>query len=147
MRAKIPACVRRWKKLQAHRARRLFQIVTQETDVAAHCRETDKRGVLARLFAAQLVIQMQHGLAQIPTWSEILQNVQQAHRVGASGDRHSHALARLKHAITGYRFRDLLVIVAHALLRAAFPLMGTPGEIITWTNLKRSNWPPRSVCY
>ncbi len=65
-------------------------------------------GILAGFLAAQLVIEVQHGQAQIPARGQIAQDMQQAHGVGAAGDRHADALARLKHAITGDRFRDLL---------------------------------------
>ena len=65
-----------------------------------------ERGIAPRLFAAKLMIQMQHGKAQIPAGGKFAQNVQQAYGIGAAGDRHAHALVRLKHAITGDRFGD-----------------------------------------
>jgi len=66
----------------------------------------DEGGVLARLFAAKLMIQVEHGEAQIPARGELAQNVQQAYGVRTAGDRHAHALVGLKHAITCYSFRD-----------------------------------------
>jgi hypothetical protein len=65
-------------------------------------------GILARLFATQLMIQMEHAETQVPAGSELEQNVQQAHGIRAAGDRHAHALARLEHAITGDDFRNAL---------------------------------------
>ena len=63
-------------------------------------------GILTGFLAAKLVIEVQHGQLQVPTRGQIAQDVQQAHGVGAAGDRHADALAGLKHAITGDRFRD-----------------------------------------
>ena len=101
-------------EFQPGRAGGLFQVIARLAAERGHVgllqfegqierggQSADEGGILARLFAAELVVQVQHGQAQIPARREFAQHMQQAHGIGAAGDRHADALVRLKHAITG----------------------------------------------
>jgi hypothetical protein len=102
-------------------ARGLFQILTalarqpghinfakneQQAEPGRHF--FDKAGILARLFAAQLMVQMNHAQVEIPARGELEEHVQQTGGIRAAGHRDRHALTRFEHAITGDDFRHAL---------------------------------------
>ncbi len=62
----------------------------------------------ARFFAAQSVVQMENGQRKIPLAGEFRQKVQQAHGIGAAGDRYANAGAAREHVITSDDFGDPL---------------------------------------
>ncbi len=109
------------KETAAFLARGLFQILTAlarqpryirfaeregQTERGRHL--LDKAGILAGLFAAQSMVQMNHAQVKVPARGKLVEYMQKAGGIRAAGHRDRHALARLEHAITGDDFRHAL---------------------------------------
>jgi hypothetical protein len=85
--------------LEIARGGREIELVESERKIECGGEGADEFGVAAGSVAAQIVIDVHDAKGQIPPGGEFQEDVEEADRVGAAGDRDGNAIARGEHAM------------------------------------------------